>query len=268
MPTPPLINPQLQAPEEQPKADGGGEGGPRRSWSKPAGHAAYEHVWQINYQIQNGGGGWEQRQKRSKTYKSGQRCACVVLPSSGSLCSTARRCVLSWGASVKNRWGSWLGKSAFYRSAFSSPTASFAVPERKKASILGLCLSQDATWLAKSYSRPQLAFFPSFFYSPFSLSLVFTPSFARSRSISHSLPPAFSNLLLLSLVWYLSVQPLPSTPTSFSPPFFLGCVFLVATLVSLVWFSSVPRVGQALSSWPGNTLQDVSEEKITVFSTF
>lgn len=118
----------------------------------------------------------------------------------------------------------------------------------KKNSILGRCLLQDATWLAKSYSRPQLAFFPSFFYSPFSLSLVFTPSFARSRSISRSLPPAFSDLLPLSLVWYLSVQPLLSAPTSFSPPSFLGCVFSVATHVSLVRFSSLPRVGQALSS--------------------
>lgn len=132
---------------------------------------------------------------------------------------------------------------------------------------MGRCLSQDATWLAKSYSKPQLAFVPSFFYSPFSLSLVFTPSFARSRSISPSLPPAFSNLLPLSLVWYLSVQPLPFAPTSFSPPSFLGCVFLVATHVSLVRFSSLPCVGQAVSSWLGNTLQDVSNEKIIVFNS-
>lgn len=137
----------------------------------------------------------------------------------------------------------------------------------KKSSILGRCLSQDATWLAKSYSRPQLAFFTSFFYSPFSLSLVFTPSLARSRSISRSLPPAFSNLLPLSLVWYLSVQPLPSASTSFSPPSFLGCVFSVATHVSLGRFSSLTRAGQALSSWLGNTLQDVLKERITEFST-
>lgn len=92
---------------------------------------------------------------------------------------------------------------------------------KKKASILGRCLSQDATWLAKSYSRPQLAFLPSFFYSPFSLSLVFTPSFGRSCSISCSLPPAFSNLLL-SFTCVVSLRPTPP----FCPYLLLSSLFL------------------------------------------
>lgn len=192
----------------------------------------------------------------------------MVLPSSGSPCSSARRCVSSWGASVKNRWGSWLGKSAFCRSAFSSPAANFAVPERKKkASILGRCLSQDATWLAKSYSRPQLAFLPSFFYSPFSLSLVFTPSFGRSCSISCSLPPAFSNLLL-SFTCVVSLRPTPP----FCPYLLLSSLFLEMCVFGChpcesgsVLLSS--QCGSGTNSWLGNTLRDVSKEKITKFST-
>lgn len=60
--------------------------------------------------------------------------------------------------------------------------------------------------------------------------------------------PPFPTSSSLSLVWYPSVQPLPSAPTSFSPPSFLRCVFLVATHVSLVRFSSLPSVGQALTA--------------------
>lgn len=135
---PSLNQPTITSPRRAAKSGWGRWRGPGRSWSKPAGHAAYEHIWQIYYQIQNWG--WKmriawKRQKRAKTCKSGWRWACVVLPSSGSPCSSARRCVLNWGASVKNRWGSWLRKSAFCRSAFSFPTASFAVPEWKKKSL-------------------------------------------------------------------------------------------------------------------------------------
>lgn len=131
------------------------------------------------------------RQKRAKTCKSGWRWACVVLPSSGSPCSSARRCVLNWGASVKNRWGSWLRKSAFCRSAFSFPTASFAVPEWKKKPLF---------WVGASHRMPHGwpkatvdHSLPSFLLSstppsPFHL-FSLLPLLVQSLSLSLYLPP-------------------------------------------------------------------------------